>query len=366
MDIPSKDNVGLAGGHEDGAVDRAGILIMESPSQEKAKPADTVPDAAAYPRQRLHDGAQCLAAALDNYLPRGWSALAVCPPDHVGVGRTHGKSCKSPGKAPWGPWKEFQTRLLTGDELRRKWRDNPLLNVGITLGGVTGLIGLDVDEKGGEELLRRLSKGDLPPTLAFTSGKGRRLLYRVPAGIDLRPTPKPGGETIEGGELRLLGTGSQTVMPPSRHEHGRLYQWVPGHGPGEIGAAVAPAWVVEFMRADGTRQGRGGKAPPAAAGGVIPLYSRNTTLCSLAGTMRRRGMTEREILAALLVVNEDRCQPPLEVDEVEDVATKIARYKPADVPDFRPPPAPARHGHAPRKSPRKHRPILLTSSVEVF
>jgi putative DNA primase/helicase len=120
-------------------------------------------------------------------------------------------------------------------------------------------------------------------------------------------------------------------MPPSRHENGRLYQWVPGHGPAEIEAAVAPAWVVEFMRADGTRQGRGGKAPPAAAGGVIPLYTRNTTLCSLAGTMRRRGMTEREILAALLVVNADRCEPPLDEGEVEEVARKICRYAPAKV-----------------------------------
>src|SRR5437764_14330644 len=89
--------------------------------------------------QRKADGAACLAAALD-YLRRGWSALALCPPDHVGVGRTHGRDCKSPGKAPWGPWKEFQDRLPTEEELRRKWRDNCTLNVGIALGPVSGLI----------------------------------------------------------------------------------------------------------------------------------------------------------------------------------------------------------------------------------
>src|SRR5689334_14715464 len=169
-------------------------------SEDGGKPRSGGPgtDAAGdYLRAALEAGAECLGAALA-YRKRKWAALAVCPPDHVGVGRTHGKSCDSPGKAPWGPWKKYQAELPAVGELRQKWRDNPQLNVGMTLGGVTGLIGLDVDEKGGEELLARLSGGDTPPTLEFTSGKGRRLLYGVPEGVELRPTPKPGGEEVEG------------------------------------------------------------------------------------------------------------------------------------------------------------------------
>jgi hypothetical protein len=155
-------------------------------------------------------GAECLAAALE-YLALGWSTLAVCPPDHVGVGKTHAQNCKHPGKAPWGTWKEYQTRLPTDAELCRKWHDNPLLNAGVALGGVTGLIGLDIDGRVGEEVLARLSGGDVPRTLEFTSGApdSRRLLYRVPVGAHLRPTPRPGGLEVEHGELRLLGLGSQ-------------------------------------------------------------------------------------------------------------------------------------------------------------
>jgi putative DNA primase/helicase len=284
-------------------------------------------------REGQRAGAECLEAALA-YLARGWSALAVCPPDHVGVGKTHARKCKHPGKAPWGPWKEFQGRLPTEDEIRQKWRDNSLLNVGIALGGVTGLIGLDVDESAGEELLRRLSKGDLPPTLEFISGKGRRLLYRVPAGVELRPTPKPGGEEVEGGELRLLGLGSMSVAPPSRHkDSGRRYAWVPGRGPGEIVPCVAPAWVVELMRADAPGadgKARGRRARPFAAAEKIREKHRNTTLTSLAGTMRRRGLDAEEILAALLVVNARRCEPPLDEKEVEGIARSVAGYDPAD------------------------------------
>src|SRR5829696_2698752 len=46
--------------------------------------------------------------------------------------------------------------------------------------------------------------------------------------------------------------------------------------------------------------------------------------------MRRRGMGEAEILAALRVANEQRCQPPLETEEVEKIAASVARYEPAD------------------------------------
>jgi hypothetical protein len=218
--------------------------------------AESKPDPAAhYHRQRLAEGGACLQAALD-YLGRGWAALALCTPDHVGVGRTHGQQCQHPGKAPWGPWKAYQTQLPTEEELRRKWQANPQLNVGMTLGGITGLVGLDVDEEGGEELLARLSGGNLPPTLAFTSGKGRRLLYAAPPGVRLQLTPKPGGLEIKRGELRLLGLGSQTVMPPSRHrDSGRLYAWQPGHGPGEIEPAPAPAWMLKLMRAGAVGNG---------------------------------------------------------------------------------------------------------------
>jgi len=41
--------------------------------------------------------------------------------------------------------------------------------------------------------------------------------------------------------------------------------------------------------------------------------SRNSTLTSLAGTMRARGMTEEGIYTALLAENNARCNPPKEL-----------------------------------------------------
>ena len=56
--------------------------------------------------------------------------------------------------------------------------------------------------------------------------------------------------------------------------------------------------------------------------------NRNSTLTSLAGTMRARGMTEESIYAALLAENNARCNPPLDEAEVRKIAHSVSRYQP--------------------------------------
>lgn len=68
-------------------------------------------------------------------------------------------------------------------------------------------------------------------------------------------------------------------------------------------------------------------APPV--GNAILQRTRNSTLASLAGSMRRRGMSPRAIEAALLEENAAKCTPPLPDDEVRVIAASIARYEPA-------------------------------------
>ncbi len=65
---------------------------------------------------------------------------------------------------------------------------------------------------------------------------------------------------------------------------------------------------------------------------VIPEGARNSTLASLAGSLRRRGASEAAILAALREVNAAQCDPPLPVAEVEAIAKSVARYEPAPRP----------------------------------
>jgi hypothetical protein len=279
----------------------------------------------ACPGRRQGGELACLHAALD-YLGRGWSALAVCPPNHADVGDSHARRCGSPGKAPWGPWKKFQDEWATRGELRRKWEDNPQLNVGIALGPVSGRVGVDVDGPEGEAKLAELSGDDLPDTLEFSSGRpegGRRLLYAIPDGMALRTTHQHGEHH---GGVSLLAKGSQIVMPPSQHATGTCYAWITGHGPDDLAPAPAPPWLVGLLSRTGAAKGRG--TPPKPCGNKLRKGARNTTLTSLAGSLRRRGLGEDAIRAALRAENEARCHPPLGGDEVDRIAASIAKYPP--------------------------------------
>jgi primase-like protein len=73
----------------------------------------------------------------------------------------------------------------------------------------------------------------------------------------------------------------------------------------------------------------------------IPKGERNGTLASMAGRMRRAGMSQPEIEAALLKMNESRCDPPLSQDEVLRIAQSISRYQMGQaVSKFKPKPWP--------------------------
>jgi hypothetical protein len=172
----------------------------------------------------LGDGDGCGDAALA-YLDIGWCPIPLCPADHVGVGKEHGRGCTSPGKVPLvAGWTSF-TRLPTPDEVIGWWRQWPNANVGVVLGAISRMIGLDIDGPAGEAAWAKIrAAGALPaPTAAFRTGFGRRLLFAIPADLIVRIDHKK----LEGqhAELRLLGQGSQTVVPPSRHPSGGYYEW---------------------------------------------------------------------------------------------------------------------------------------------
>jgi len=274
----------------------------------------------------MPDDPACLVAALD-YASRGWSVLPLCPPDHVGVGKDH-RGCQSPGKRPFfptkdarsGEWKEFQGRAATEEELRREWNFHPRLNVGMALGPVSGLVGIDVDDEDGDRLLEELSGGDLPRTLEYTTGKGRRLLYRLPAGAAVvnHAFKRPGTE-IE--ILRFMSQGGQVVLPPSVHPNGSTYRWKALHGPDDLPAADAPAWLCDGKP-------KGGDSFRPADGELITEGGRNNYLTALAGAMRKRGADEYVIAAALAATNETRFDPPLPTVEVDSVARSVCRYAP--------------------------------------
>ncbi|MBI4499332.1 MAG: primase C-terminal domain-containing protein [Chloroflexi bacterium] len=98
----------------------------------------------------------------------------------------------------------------------------------------------------------------------------------------------------------------------------------------ETPLAPMPGWVLQAVQSP---------APPLAAtvpsgalnghqAGTIPEGQRNATLTSLAGSVRRRGVSEAGILALLGAENTARCDPPLPAAEVQAIARSVARYAP--------------------------------------
>jgi P4 family phage/plasmid primase-like protien len=69
-----------------------------------------------------------------------------------------------------------------------------------------------------------------------------------------------------------------------------------------------------------------GNEPVAGEVDAIREGSRNVELTRIAGHLRRSGLSEAEILAALRQANKGRCRPPLSDEEVEQIACNIAQY----------------------------------------
>ena len=174
-----------------------------------------------------------------------------------------------------------------------------------------GLVVLDFDSKhGGAESKTVIETkfGQLPRTrIHRTGGGGLHYIYRNPNGTDIRNTVGLGG--YQGVDLRA--NGGYIVAPPSPHESGARYEVIDDS---EI--APAPVWLMGLTTKKQMTQT-----------GAIQEGQRNATLASLAGTMRRRGMSQEAIEAALLTEN-NRCQPPLPQNEIKAIAQSVARYSP--------------------------------------
>jgi Bifunctional DNA primase/polymerase, N-terminal/Primase C terminal 1 (PriCT-1) len=126
--------------------------------------------------------------------------------------------------------------------------------------------------------------------------------------------------------LDCKADGGYVVAPPSRNR-----SWTNGIPD----LKSLPRLPKELRDSRGLNAARGkhrNGSAPQAAGGEIPNGQRNRELTSLAGTMRRRGMGEAEILAALEVTNRLRCKSPLGDEEVLRIARSVAQYEPEHAP----------------------------------
>ncbi|HEX7273271.1 MAG TPA: phage/plasmid primase, P4 family, partial [Casimicrobiaceae bacterium] len=236
-----------------------------------------------------------------------------------------GKSgCGSIGKHPRTS-NGLKAATTDSEQIRQWWISWPEANIGIATGAVSNLLVVDVDGTEGEESLRRMteSRGPLPATRMAKTGRGRHLYFRHPGGKIKSKAPI----CADHPHVDSRGDGGYVVAPPSLHSSGVRYagdQTMPSE------LADPPRWLVDLISGQGCEH-----ATPAgvASNDALVEGSRNDGLTSLAGTMRRRGMSPAAIEAALIAENGQRCSPPLPEDEVQAIACSISNYAPGSPTD---------------------------------
>lgn len=196
-----------------------------------------------------------------------------------------------------------------------------------------GLLVIDIDGADNpwlaDEPERQLELSAAP--ISVTPRGGRHLLFRAPEGRTYRNSAGKLAERVD-----VRADGGYILVAPST-VLGKPYHWPRGAELDESPDRLPepPTWLVEALDKIDTRPTGGATLAHVAPGGdeanPIPDGQRNTTLASLGGSMRRVGMSQAEILAALVRVNDDRCKPPLPSAEIERIASSVARYEPDTV-----------------------------------
>src|SRR5215213_9238525 len=222
-------------------------------------------------RARGQGGRRVSAAARGDaveYRRRGWSPIPI----------------KARSKEPnLRELRPYLSRKATQEELGTwSWS-----GVGIVTGPLSGVLVLDVDGPEGEAELQ--AHGHTVTPMVRTASGGLHLYFRHPeqhvrTGIRVAPG------------LDVKASGGYVVAPPSVGSNGCPYEWLVS--PGEAELADPPPWLLQLLGRERP------KGPAAPVGERISPGRRNHELTSIAGTMRRRGLEEAEILAALQVTNE--------------------------------------------------------------
>lgn len=200
----------------------------------------------------------------------------------------------------------------------------PHLNamIGVATGAVSGFFVVDVDVKEGktgDDSLAELEQihGELPHTVEAISCTGGRHLYFKMPGFSI---PSRGAFVKD---VDIRGDGGYIIIPPSSF-NGLPYEWEASHHPDETPIAESPQWLIDLII---------NKKKQVDLTDVNQKISvnRNSTLTSLAGSLRRAGLSYEAIESHLIKVNDERCSPPLSLYDVQTIAKSVSRYEPEKI-----------------------------------
>jgi len=211
------------------------------------------------------------------------------------------------GKQPLVAWTEYQHRQQTDEEMHQ-WQDEHRPQLwGVTTGRL-----VDVFDCDKPEAAAMFERAGLMPHVKTPRG-GFHYYCKAPGfPVKTRAGILPGLDVRgDGGFVNVAG-----------HNHAGSYEILRMPSPDNlIDWSQLPAAVLEALEGPQKAISKGETL-------TIPEHQRNATLTSLAGAMRRPGMSEDAIAAALLETNATQCLPPLPESEVRAIAASVSRYPP--------------------------------------
>lgn len=206
------------------------------------------------------------------------------------------------------------------------WSEHPDANIGIS---TDGLVVVDIDPMPdgsqntfGSELEEWHSL--LSSAGSVTPRGGTHCWFCQPPGAELRNTASKISRNVD-----TRANGGYVLAPPSRVDSVGQYTWMMGFelncSPNEL--AYPPEWLMRLLSDEKPKV----TESINTGSGEILEGGRNMTLTSLAGYLRRAGLSYEELRATLLAANMQRCKPPLPADEVNEIASNVSRYEPDQI-----------------------------------
>ncbi len=197
------------------------------------------------------------------------------------------------------------------------WSQYPDANIGIPTGEITSWLVVDVDNKNGvsgnDSFNALIEKyGELPETRQhLTPSGGYHLIFRY-SGTEIRSSV---GKLGPGLDIRC--NGGYVVAPPSVID-GSRYQFDNMCIP----IKNAPEWLIKLAVASKDK---------VADKGVSEGH-RNDCIFEQALECRKQGLSFEEAQVEVEKINQEKCNPPLENEEVQKTLASAYRYEVTEIP----------------------------------
>lgn len=210
--------------------------------------------------------------------------------------------------------------------IKNWWNKHPDAAIGVATGSKSNLIVIDEDiddEKGlnGYEEVTRWEKDHqaFPETVTSITGRGGYHLYYHYEGSDIGNR----AGILDGVDVR--GEGGYVIAPPSQHPNLTEYHWE--FPPDETDIAELNDTIREFLSIGTSYAEKKEFKLPATVG----EGQRNDIVFKYACSLQAQGLSDNAIRVAIYDANKERCQPPLDEQELEALLLSAFGYEKGEI-----------------------------------